>query len=152
MAGAPSSAFICRVSTSVTLPSPAPAPNPTPDTDQYQTLLQSVQAGDYVLIGFGHNDERTELGRYSNPTGSVSSSGSFQYNLYEKYIKPVKSKQANPILVTPIVRRNAASNYTGEDGHITNTQKRMRKAPSRAAITPRPSVSWVLERVFRFWT
>ena len=93
------------------------------DTDQYQTLLQSVQAGDYVLIGFGHNDERTEQGRYSNPTGSVSTSGSFQYNLYEKYIKPVKSKQANPILVTPIVRRNVASNYTGEDGHITNTKK-----------------------------
>lgn len=93
------------------------------DTDQYQTLLQSVQAGDYVLIGFGHNDERTELGRYSNPTGSVSSSGSFQYNLYEKYIKPVKNKQANPILVTPIVRRNAASNYTGEDGHITTSKK-----------------------------
>ena len=85
------------------------------DTDQYQTLLQSVQAGDYVLIGFGHNDERTELGRYSNPTGSVSSSGSFQYNLYEKYIKPVKNKQANPIL--------AASNYTGEDGHITTSKK-----------------------------
>ena len=93
------------------------------DTDQYQTLLQSVQAGDYVLIGFGHNDERTEQGRYSNPTGSVSSSGSFQYNLYEKYIKPVKNKQANPILVTPIVRRNAASNYTGEDGHITTSKK-----------------------------
>ena len=85
---------------------------------------RQVQAGDYVLIGFGHNDERTEQGRYSNPTGSVSSSGSFQYNLYEKYIKPVKNKQANPILVTPIVRRNAASNYTGEDGHITTSKKR----------------------------
>ena len=93
------------------------------DTEQYQRLLQGVQAGDYVLIGFGHNDERTEQGRYSNPAGSVSTSGSFQYNLYEKYIKPVKGKQANPILVTPIVRRNVANNYTGEDGHITSTKK-----------------------------
>ncbi len=93
------------------------------DTEQYQHLLQGVQAGDYVLIGFGHNDERTEQGRYSNPAGSVSTSGSFQYNLYEKYIKPVKGKQANPILVTPIVRRNVANNYTGEDGHITSTKK-----------------------------
>ena len=33
------------------------------DTEQYQRLLQGVQAGDYVLIGFGHNDERTEQGR-----------------------------------------------------------------------------------------
>lgn len=93
------------------------------NTEQYQRLLQGVQAGDYVLIGFGHNDERTEQGRYSNPAGSVSTSGSFQYNLYEKYIKPVKGKQANPILVTPIVRRNVANNYTGEDGHITSTKK-----------------------------
>ena len=73
-----------------------------------------MQVGDYVLIGFGHNDERTEQGRYSNPTGSSFHPGSFQYNLYEKYIKPLKSKQAKPNPGNPIVRRNVAKNYTGE--------------------------------------
>ncbi len=93
------------------------------DMSQYQQLMQSVKSGDYVMIGFGHNDERAELGRYTNPNGSPSTSGSFQYYLYEKYIKPIRDKGANPILVTPIVRRNTGNNYTGESGHITTTVK-----------------------------
>lgn len=91
------------------------------DTDQYQTILQNMKAGDYLMIGFGHNDERPELGRYTNPGGSPSVVGSFQYYLFEKYIQPAKERGAIPILVTPIVRRDLGNNYTGESGHITET-------------------------------
>lgn len=91
------------------------------ETDQYQILLQNLKDGDYLMIGFGHNDERAESGRYTNPNDSLAVSGSFQNYLYEKYIKVAKDRGATPILVTPIVRRNAASNYTGESGHITDT-------------------------------
>ncbi len=91
------------------------------DTEQYQTLLQNIKAGDYLMIGFGHNDERAELGRYTNPNDSLSVVGSFKYYLYESYIKIARDRNATPILVTPIVRRNVASNYAGESGHITDT-------------------------------
>ncbi|MDD3253701.1 MAG: GDSL-type esterase/lipase family protein [Lachnospiraceae bacterium] len=92
------------------------------ETDQYKSLLQNLKSGDYLMIAFGHNDERAESGRYTNPNGSYSTSGSFQYYLYEKYVKPARDHGATPILITPIVRRDAGNNYTGESGHITSDQ------------------------------
>lgn len=91
------------------------------DTDQYKTLLQGMKSGDYMLIGFGHNDERAEPGRYTNPNGSLSVVGSFQYYLYENYIKAARDRGVTPVLCTPIVRRDRGNNYTGASGHITST-------------------------------
>ncbi|MDO4267995.1 MAG: GDSL-type esterase/lipase family protein [Eubacteriales bacterium] len=92
-----------------------------PDTDQYRTLVDGMQSGDYLLIAFGHNDERAESARYSNPNNSVSVKGSFQYNLYESFVKAAQKKGVTPILCTPIVRRDPNNNYTGESGHVTAT-------------------------------
>lgn len=92
------------------------------ETSQYQTLMQEMQPGDYLLIGFGHNDEKAESGRYTNPNDLYSVPGSFQYYLYESYIQPARQRQATPLLITPIVRRNLGDNYTGESGHITSDQ------------------------------
>lgn len=92
------------------------------NTPQYQTLMQEMQPGDYLLIGFGHNDEKAESGRYTNPNEIYSVPGSFQYYLYESYIQPARERQTTPLLVTPIVRRNLGNNYTGESGHITTDQ------------------------------
>ena len=36
----------------------------------YKTLVQNIKKGDYLVIGFGHNDEKTEEARYTNPNGS----------------------------------------------------------------------------------
>lgn len=91
-------------------------------TDQYQTLLQEMESGDYLIIGFGHNDEKAESGRYTNPNESYTVPGSTQYYLYESYIQPAKDRGVTPLLVTPIVRRNLGNNYTGESGHITEDQ------------------------------
>ena len=93
------------------------------DTEQYKTLLQNMKAGDYLLIGFGHNDERAESGRYTNPNGSLSIVGSFQSYLYEKYIQVARDHAVTPVLCTPIVRRDRGNNYTGESAHITSTVK-----------------------------
>ncbi|MCI6886793.1 MAG: GDSL-type esterase/lipase family protein [Lachnospiraceae bacterium] len=92
------------------------------NTEQYHTLLQEMQAGDYLMIGFGHNDEKAESGRYTNPNEIYSVPGSFQYYLYESYIRPAREREVTPLLVTPIVRRNLGNNYTGESGHITQDQ------------------------------
>ena len=93
------------------------------DTVQYSHLLQNMKKGDYLIIGFGHNDERAELGRYTNPNGSVSIVGSFQNYLFDKYIQEARERGVTPILCTPIVRRDRGNNYTGESGHITSDVK-----------------------------
>lgn len=92
------------------------------NTWQYQTLLQEMKAGDYLIIGFGHNDEKAESGRYTNPNDNYTIPGSFQYYLYESYIRPATERQVTPLLCTPVVRRNLGNNYTGESGHITSDQ------------------------------
>jgi lysophospholipase L1-like esterase len=87
----------------------------------YNTLKSSIKAGDYLVIGFGHNDEKSDdPSRYSEPLGSIDTKGSFKYNLYNYYIKIAKDAGATPILCTPVVRANSQNNYTGSSGHITN--------------------------------
>lgn len=85
----------------------------------YQTLKSNIKKGDYLIIGFGHNDEKAEEARYTNPNGSKEEAGSFQNSLYENYVKLAKSKKATPILCTPIVRRSAKNLYEGSVVHIT---------------------------------
>ena len=69
----------------------------------YQTLKDSITEGDYLLIGFGHNDEKTEEGRYTNPNTSINEEGSLKKSLYDNYIKLAQDVNATPILLTPIV-------------------------------------------------
>lgn len=97
----------------------------------YNTLKSSIQSGDYLIIGFGHNDEKAELDRYSNPNLSymdstrmlgnteLESEVSFQYVLYNYYVKLALDKGATPILCTPIVRYNDTNNYDGSSSHVT---------------------------------
>jgi len=88
--------------------------------ENYQTYLNSIKEGDYVIIGFGHNDEKAEALRYSDPTGDVETKGSFQYCLYENYVKVALEKKAHPILATPIVRRNTSNIYENNNAvHVT---------------------------------
>lgn len=85
----------------------------------YKTLVKSIKKGDYLIIGFGHNDEKTEEARYTNSNGSKEEAGSFKNSLYENYIKLAQSKKATPVLCTPIVRRAPGKAYEGSYVHIT---------------------------------
>ncbi len=87
----------------------------------YTTLKNSIAKGDYLIIGFGHNDEKADDNtRYTNPTGDVNDQTSFQYYLYTYYVKLALDAGAHPILCTPIVRRHTENNYAGSSGHVTN--------------------------------
>lgn len=88
----------------------------------YTTLANNIKKGDYLLIGFGHNDEKAEESRYTNPNGSKEEKGSFKNVLYENYIKLALDKKATPILATPIVRRAPGKAYEGSYVHITKDQ------------------------------
>lgn len=92
------------------------------ETSQYERLLQEIKPGDYLIIGFGHNDEKAESLRYTNPSTSISTPGSIQHYLFTDYIQPAREAGATPILCTPIVRRDLGNNYTGASGHIIDSQ------------------------------
>ncbi|WP_254842710.1 GDSL-type esterase/lipase family protein, partial [Bacillus sp. MRMR6] len=88
---------------------------------EYQTLLSGMKSGDYLLIGFGHNDEKTEPERYTNPNGTYLDPGSFANSLYENYIKPAEAAGTQVILSTPIVRRSSTGVWSNSNLHITDT-------------------------------
>ena len=94
----------------------------------YETLKSGIKEGDYLVIGFGHNDEKNDdADRYAAPTldskdNEYNSQGkyNFQYVLNEYYIELAKEKGATPILCTPIVRLNNNNDYSGTSGHVTS--------------------------------
>lgn len=65
----------------------------------WDKLLQSLKPGDYVIIQFGHNDEKMKPDRHTDP-GST-----FDYNL-AKYVRETREKGGIPVLMNCVVRRN----------------------------------------------
>jgi len=64
----------------------------------WQPIVEKLQPGDYVIIQFGHNDEKKEkVDRYASPQD-------YRKNLI-KFVTETLRKKARPILCTPIVRR-----------------------------------------------
>jgi lysophospholipase L1-like esterase len=81
------------------------------DEGRWQPILDQLRAGDYVIIQFGHNDEKKEdPKRYTEPFGS------FKQNL-ERYVREVRDRRAIPILATPVVRRAFTNQTELRDTH-----------------------------------
>ena len=88
--------------------------------NNYQILKQNLNKGDYLIIGFGHNDEKSDdIARFTSANLPIDDENSFMYSLNEFYIKLAKSKEAIPILCTPIVRLNLEGKYEGTTIHST---------------------------------
>jgi lysophospholipase L1-like esterase len=69
------------------------------DEGRWQAVENSLKPGDWVIIQFGHNDEKDkDSTRYSAPFGS------FKTNLMQ-YVLETRAHGANPILATPTARR-----------------------------------------------
>lgn len=67
---------------------------------RWQTVLDSLRPGDHVFIQFGHNDEKDyDTTRYTTPFGT------YRDNLV-RFVNETRAKGANPVLFTPIIRRN----------------------------------------------
>lgn len=76
---------------------------------RWKPIVDSLQKGDYVLIQFGHNDEAKNYpDRYTPPKA-------YRKNLI-KFITEARSKEAIPVLITPVSRR-----YFDKSGHIKET-------------------------------
>ena len=67
----------------------------------WEKVLQSMKPGDYVIIQFGHNDEKPQPERHTDP-GST-----FDYNL-AKFVRETREHGGIPVLMNSVVRRNFA--------------------------------------------
>ena len=68
---------------------------------RWDKVLAKIKPGDYVFIQFGHNDEKPQPDRHTDP-GST-----FDDNL-RKFVNDTRSKGGIPVLFNAVVRRNFA--------------------------------------------
>jgi pectinesterase len=66
---------------------------------RWQRLIDHLCPGDFVIIQFGHNDEKV-----GNPNVGTDPATTFRDNL-RRFIHEARAKQATPILATPVARR-----------------------------------------------
>ncbi len=72
------------------------------DEGRWDKVLALIKPGDYVIIQFGHNDEKAQPERHTDP-GST-----FDYNL-ARYIRETREHGGIPVVMNAVVRRNWAS-------------------------------------------
>ncbi len=64
----------------------------------FDAVKAALQPGDFLFIQFGHNDEKDDLARHTDPDTT------FRENL-RLFIRCAKDRGAHPLLITPIARR-----------------------------------------------
>jgi pectinesterase len=79
------------------------------DEGRWQIVMENLRKGDYVIIQFGHNDQKDDSARHTDPHSTYKS------NL-EKYVNETRERGAFPVLCTSIVRRRF-----DEKGRLTDT-------------------------------
>jgi lysophospholipase L1-like esterase len=78
--------------------------------NRWQAIVDKLKTGDYVFIQFGHNDQSKEKGeRYTPPED-------FKEKL-ARMVNDVRTKKANPILLTPVMRRRFDKDGKFYDAH-----------------------------------
>lgn len=79
------------------------------DEGRLTIIADQLKAGDFLLIQFGHNDEKNDPARGTEPFTTYK-----DYLL--QYIEVARTKGANPILITPVSRR-----YFDANGFLMDT-------------------------------
>jgi len=69
------------------------------DEGRWDALLDALAPGDWVVIQFGHNDEKTaDPARFTDPDGA------YRTNL-QRFVRSTRARGGNPVLATSVVRR-----------------------------------------------
>ena len=89
---------------------------------RWAAILDSIRPGDYVVIQFGHNDEKPDSTLHTEPFTTYK-----QY--LKKYIDETRLKKGNPIVCSSIVRRHFDS-----DGKLKDTHGDYIKASREIAV------------------
>lgn len=79
-------------------------------------VLNHLEAGDYVLIQFGHNDEKDDVERHTEPGSPPDYQGTFREFL-ELYIDETRAVGATPILITSVSRMTFGSDGAHQRTH-----------------------------------
>lgn len=69
------------------------------DEGRWAKVLAALAPGDWVIIEFGHNDEKRE-----KPAVFADAATTYRDNL-RRFVREARAAGANPVLATPIVRR-----------------------------------------------
>ena len=78
---------------------------------RWKEIVDSLHAGDYVFIEFGHNDEsKDKTDRYTPPQD-------YRANL-TRFVNETRAKGATPVLMTPVMRRRFDKNGSFRDSHV----------------------------------
>lgn len=88
---------------------------------RWDKVLVKIKKGDYVFIQFGHNDQKPNEKRHTDP-GST-----FDDNL-RKFVNETRAKGATPVLFSSIIRRNF-----NEEGILIDTHGDYLKSPKNVA-------------------
>ena len=82
------------------------------DQGRLQTILDNIQAGDYLMVQFAINDAgASNAERYAPTCGNVDNPSSGSYEWYmTQFIKGAQEKGATPILVTTTLSAKSYSN------------------------------------------
>lgn len=81
------------------------------DEGRWNHLLGQIQAGDFVIIQFGHND-----GKVEDPKRYAESRTTYRDNLLAM-IRDARAKGAEPVLATSVMRRNFDAGGALRDTH-----------------------------------
>lgn len=90
------------------------------DEGRWQKILDKLKPGDYVFIQFGHNDEKPDSTRHTDP-GTT-----FDANLH-RFVSETLAKGAHPVLLNSVVRRSFAASKTAvtDDDLRANSSKNL---------------------------
>ena len=78
---------------------------------RWDKVVSAISPGDFVIIQFGHNDEKT-----NNVKVGTAPFGEFTTNLV-RFIRESREHQAIPILATPVARRKFDASGTLTNSH-----------------------------------
>jgi lysophospholipase L1-like esterase len=80
------------------------------DEGRWSHVLGQLRAGDFVLIQFGHNDQKDDDVRRHAPAAT-------DYSAYlRSFVAEVRDRRATPLFATPVARRKF-----GTDGKLVDT-------------------------------
>lgn len=75
----------------------------------WDRVKAEIRPDDHVIIQFGHNDEKPDAARHTDPATTFRDS-------LRKYLAEARALGAHPVLATPVCRRKF-----GEDGRLLDT-------------------------------
>lgn len=75
-----------------------------------EQIAARMSAGDYLLVQFGHNDEKLDEERHTDPFTTYKS-------YLKRYIEAAVSKGAIPVFITPVQRRSFDEQGDLQDTH-----------------------------------